>query len=398
MPEPAIRIEDPMPMTATQHRALLQAAYDRKPTPLLRARLALIASRLNEPQRVIMILQDENNLDSAETLMLVDAWLRVPRAEALNRAASAIERMLDGDIAPEVRSAALTHQAQIAMARQDRATARRHFLSALQTDPSNQRACARLMRIEAATGNADALAALADRLSAHGIIHPYAMVTRRLAHVHRGETEAADALTAMATLHRTIALAPPAGWADMTAFNEALAAELLSHPDLRRTEHGGFAESSQLINNPLTADSPLARQLMEQIAAVLAREINLLSTIDHPWIRHRPPFVRLTTAVRIADRDDHESWHVHPTGWFNGVYYVQIPEAVTVGADRAGCIAFGLPPKLAGSAGSDRTSLHIIRPRAGTMMLFPSFSHHRTFAHGTDTARIAVTFELRVEQ
>lgn len=385
-------------MTVAQHRALLQAAYDHKPTAQLRARLALIASRLNEPQRVIMILQGEDNLDSVETLMLVDAWLRTQQPDALDRAAIALERMLERDIAPALRSTALTHQAQIAMAHQDKATARLHLHSALQIDPSNQQACARLMRIEATAGDADALAALADRLSAHGIVHPYAMVTRRLAHVHRGEADAADALTAMATLHRTVALDPPEGWADMAAFNQALAAELLSHPDLRRTEHGGFAESSQLINNPLTGDALLARQLMEQITAALTREISLLSAVDHPWMRHRPASTRLTTAVRIADRDDHESWHIHPTGWFNGVYYVQIPEAVTVGADRAGCIAFGMPPKLAGSAGADRIGLRIVRPEAGTMVLFPSFSYHRTFAHGTDTARIAVTFELRVEQ
>jgi hypothetical protein len=97
----------------------------------------------------------------------------------------------------------------------------------------------------------------------------------------------------------------------------------------------------------------------------------------------------------MTDAEGFELWHVHQFGWISGVYYVDIPEAVTEGDDKGGCIAFGLPDDMVGEEAAAAFGEILVRPTPGLLMLFPSHTYHRTFAHGADERRICLAFDIQ---
>lgn len=69
--------------------------------------------------------------------------------------------------------------------------------------------------------------------------------------------------------------------------------------------------------------------------------------------------------------------HNHPKGWMSGVCYIEIPDA------SSGLLQLGL------------TMEKVIKPRAGNIVLFPSWLPHGTTLYQGSTPRLSVAFDLR---
>jgi hypothetical protein len=83
--------------------------------------------------------------------------------------------------------------------------------------------------------------------------------------------------------------------------------------------------------------------------------------------------------------------HIHPAGWLSGVYYLQVLEA-SPERPQEGWIEFGRPdPALAGSTDS---TTRLVRPEAGTMVLFPSYFYHCTLPFEIPGPRISIAFDV----
>ncbi|MFD2137552.1 putative 2OG-Fe(II) oxygenase [Novosphingobium resinovorum] len=75
--------------------------------------------------------------------------------------------------------------------------------------------------------------------------------------------------------------------------------------------------------------------------------------------------------------------HIHAPNWLSGVYYPEFE-----GED--GAFAIGLLPEELGGGGTPVT----YPPRAGRMILFPSYMWHATLPFGGDKERISFAFDL----
>jgi hypothetical protein len=263
------------------------------------------------------------------------------------------------------------------------AAARASLREALDLDPHNRDACARLVEVEAR--DPDAVLALVRGLAGQGVAHAYLLAGEVAARARLGDARA-----------RSLEGAPFRGAETVAPEIDpaSLAAELLAHPDLCFARDGNMPEPGWGIAAPLTREAPLLAALMARIAVVLERRIAAMAG-DHPWLAMRPAAATLHCSCVMTEAAGEEAWHVHPTGWLNGVCYVQLPGGIADGTDAAGCIGFGLSPALAGEAAATAHGVEVVRPREGLMLTFPSHTFHRTFAHGRTGRRIAVTFELR---
>ncbi|MEQ1519446.1 MAG: 2OG-Fe(II) oxygenase family protein, partial [Usitatibacteraceae bacterium] len=81
--------------------------------------------------------------------------------------------------------------------------------------------------------------------------------------------------------------------------------------------------------------------------------------------------------------------HLHPRGWLSSAFYVALPSALE--REKEGWIKFGepgiptsptLPPE------------HYVKPRPGTLVLFPSYMWHGTVPFTGDEKRLTIAFDL----
>ena len=112
---------------------------------------------------------------------------------------------------------------------------------------------------------------------------------------------------------------------------------------------------------------------------------------DHPLTRRNTGDYRITGcwSVRLKPGGYHVA-HVHPEGWISSAYYASVPAETLSGEGRAGWIQFGQPPF--------ETRLHLepekwVQPRAGLLVLFPSYMWHGTHPIGDGAERITAPFD-----
>jgi hypothetical protein len=390
----SIAIEAASPLSTRAELELIRAAYQQRSSPGMRWKLANLLSRMADRGGLIELLSPQAELSVDEDLLLAAAWLDQRSPEACAEAIKSIDRVCLGANTKAQHSSALVLRARIDAWNRDWPAARASLQQALTLDPANRAACIRLARIELGEDRADAALALADSLAVRGARHPYIFAVRTLGQACGGDLAGAHQTMGTELLSVSRMIAPPAGWDDIEDFNAALAAELLAHPDLRYQRYGSSPALSWGIDSPLTPAAPLLGLLMDRIASACDVFIAGLSQVDHPWLAIRPANTTLHCSCVMTEADDFEGWHVHPTGWLNGVYYVQIPDGIS-GDSEVGCLAFGLPDGLVGNEVAAAYGRQITCPRGGLLVAFPSHTYHRTFAHGCEGKRIAVTFELR---
>ncbi|GGB64327.1 hypothetical protein GCM10011505_50970 [Tistrella bauzanensis] len=117
----------------------------------------------------------------------------------------------------------------------------------------------------------------------------------------------------------------------------------------------------------------------------------------HPLIGRRPKAARLQGWALVLTDDGHEETHIHPQGWLTVIYYARVPQPsarVAQGdAPPPGSLVFGSwPPAFAGAL-PDFPSWHI-EPKAGTLLIFPSFFGHGTIPTGVEEQRICVALDV----
>lgn len=184
----------------------------------------------------------------------------------------------------------------------------------------------------------------------------------------------------------------PEGYADMAAFNAALADHVSSHPTLRggilSTENG--KHTGELLDRPPAVMRAL-RSCMEQ--GITAYMDALPNDAEHPVVKFCPRRYRISCWGVVMNDRGHERPHVHPNGWLSGVLYLELP-ALIVDPDRQpeGWLEFGRPSAELGFARPP--DLRHARPDYGRMWLFPSYFYHGTVPFRSDQRRICIAFDV----
>jgi uncharacterized protein (TIGR02466 family) len=102
----------------------------------------------------------------------------------------------------------------------------------------------------------------------------------------------------------------------------------------------------------------------------------------------------LRTWGTVLEAGGYQTAHMHPLGWLSGVYYVEIPDGLPaeMTATGAGALEFGAPPARVSAAASH--PLRRVEPRAGRLVLFPSYLYHRTLPFAGAGRRISLAFDV----
>ena len=390
-----IRAATPRAMNAAQECAVLRATVrDGAAPPKVRLRLAQLLNQLDLFAETIDLLRTADALGYGEQMLLAAAYFARNEAGDTGRALEATKKALALAGDDHERAAALADQAR-ALFREDRTEGARALLhEALERDPGNAEACKRLTVDLLLHGDAAAALAVTDTLAAQGIGHARLLEARATALAMLGEHDAArDVLRLDAFLHQET-IAAPDGWDNLTAFNAKLAEELLAHPAIRYERHGTASVESWRIDSLVAGDGPLARLLIDRIVAAAQRHADTVAGVDHRWTAAAPPEAVMRSWCVITEGSGYERWHMHPFGWMSGVYYVAVPDAVSAGTDRDGCLMLGLSDRVLSAETIAAIGHHLVRPRPGLLALFPSHSYHHTFPHRAAGKRICVAFDI----
>lgn len=139
---------------------------------------------------------------------------------------------------------------------------------------------------------------------------------------------------------------------------------------------------------------PIIRKLRKAIVAAVEGHIAQLPPPDpnHPMLRHRRDrLIRFSGSwsVRLRSGGRHSN-HVHPQGWISSALYVALPPKEPEGRGDSGWLTLGEPDDL---LGVDLPPWRKIEPKAGQLVLFPSWMWHGTvpFSEGE---RLTVAFDV----
>ncbi len=192
----------------------------------------------------------------------------------------------------------------------------------------------------------------------------------------------------------------PKGYRDAGAFNRELAAcletlHVTQAQPLEQTVRGGTQTYGRLFRRQEAVIRALREAIRETVEAFVAA---LPDDPDHPFLGCKTGTVRFagSWSVRLKDAGFHVS-HFHPAGWISSAYYVALPDCVADPATRDGRLHFGVPPV---PVPVEIAPVKEVRPRVGTLALFPSYCWHGTVPFSATTPRMTVAFDVarRVRQ
>lgn len=392
-----LAIEAPATLTTGDEIELLRAAVARNPdSPKLRHKLAVALTQLDAFDEAIAMLETvaADAPDFASHFSLGLAYLsRETEADDIRAFESAqLAETLTEYPANRAAALALAGKVLTRQGRTDEALAT--LTRALDEYPGDKDAFKRVAALHLAAGEPEKVVALTDDLLAKGVCHARLLAARVLAFAKLGDAAGAKEAAGLDRLLYRRTLTPPPG-KTLEEFNAAIRDELRANRGLRYDRYGTASTQTWRLDQPSLAGSVMVQQLQTLIRDAVVDYVGSLAGYDHPWINGAPSRGMLHNWCVMTDAEGFELWHVHQFGWISGVYYVDIPEAVTEGDDKGGCIAFGLPDDMVGEEAAAAFGEILVRPTPGLLMLFPSHSYHRTFAHGADERRICLAFDIQ---
>jgi len=142
------------------------------------------------------------------------------------------------------------------------------------------------------------------------------------------------------------------------------------------------------------SEHPALRWLKDQIAETTTSFLRYVGIErDFSW--------KIFGWYNINRYGDHHAPHTHPKSCLSGTYYVRVPPApASVDDPRAepGCISFYDPRTGANmiSVGpeSDARATRVVRPSAGTLLIWPSPLQHYVHPNLSEEPRVSISFNL----
>ncbi len=189
---------------------------------------------------------------------------------------------------------------------------------------------------------------------------------------------------------------PPPGFDDLPEFLAALARVLDPMHTARRepvnqSVRGGSQTPGRLFGRNdaciRAAESVLRRAVQDWLST-------LPDDPSHPFLSRKRSSVRFvgSWSVRLRSSGRHSN-HVHNEGWMSSAFHVALPASVgQPGSDLAGWIQFGQPLE---ELGLDLPPRRVIRPRAGYLALFPSYTWHGTVPFVDAEPRLTIAFDMQ---
>jgi len=190
---------------------------------------------------------------------------------------------------------------------------------------------------------------------------------------------------------RVYDLVPPKGYETISDFNLALKDKLDAlHVYEKAPVNQSLRQGTQTEMDLSLIDDPVLRAFFDAIDAPIR---DYMKTIghdpSHPLLRRNSEAYRVQGAwsVRLQSHGHHVN-HVHPMGWMSSAYYVDLPKNMS-GNDKQGWIKFGEP-----NLNIDQPAEHYVEPKAGRLVLFPSYMWHGTVPFVGPDTRLTLPFDV----
>ena len=200
-----------------------------------------------------------------------------------------------------------------------------------------------------------------------------------------------DALVDVKAHVRPFTLPVPEGYRSLPEFNERLLTELdAKHRFSNHPLDQSLRSGTQTAQGLLTMESPAVRAYIRALDGPIRSFMRDIGDApDHPLTARNTGAYRIKGcwSVRLKACGHHVN-HVHPEGWISSAYYVSVPEG---GEGRAGWIKFGEPPFV---TQPKLEPLHWVQPKAGMLVLFPSYLWHGTEPIGQGATRVTAPFDV----
>ncbi len=191
-------------------------------------------------------------------------------------------------------------------------------------------------------------------------------------------------------LVRPYAIETPSGWKTLPAYLADLADSLNRLHQLRGHPFGQSLRKGAQTGQDLTrSEDPTIRAFFAAIDAPILAYIAVLAQRDDDLGRRVTAGYRFTGAwsVLLQPGGRHVD-HIHPLGWISSAFHVQLPSAVDQG--HGGWLKFGEPGMPTRPALEPE---HHVKPKAGTLVLFPSYMWHGTVPFGGREPRLSIAFD-----
>ena len=187
---------------------------------------------------------------------------------------------------------------------------------------------------------------------------------------------------------------PPEGYTDIESFNIDLNRYLDrlhggKREFLEQTLRGGTQSLDNLFGKGHDIVERLRLRIDEAVEAYIKR---MQENENHPLLKRRRKAFEYSASwsARLHDCGFHTN-HVHPKGWISSAYYVALPDVVSQAEGKQGWIQFGEPFF---DAGLKEPVRRAVQPRAGTLVLFPSYMWHGTVPFHSKQSRTTIAFDV----
>ena len=174
----------------------------------------------------------------------------------------------------------------------------------------------------------------------------------------------------------------PEGYSNLDEYNKDLKAVL---DDLHKLNEHPLDQSlrfgTQTVGDLRFSEHPLLKAHFRSLDKPIREYMKMLGHDErHPFLKRNTGEYLITGSwsVKLRKAGFHVS-HVHPQGWISSAYYVEVPDEVNDEHTKPGWIHFGKPPlPIRDINGKLMDYERIIKPKAGTLVLFPSYLWHGT--------------------
>ena len=356
----------------------------------LLANLGNVLRALERHEDALIHLERAAQLAPEQALIQINLGLvyqdlkQYTRAEAAFRQAVAVQ--------PELAAAhqSLGHLLMLS----DLSQARAHLIRALKLSPGFHAAFKDLVAVLISLGEpAPALALCMRRLrtvpSDQDALAMLGIALREL-----GRASEADQLVNFDIFLKSYTLTAPPGFSSIADFNAALEAHVRAHPKLTPILFGNATHNGKRINDLMVEPMGPMRLLASMVTQQIHAYWNALPRIaGHPFFAQAKIVSgQLRSWAVLMDCHGYETPHIHPDGLVSGVYYVSLPDVVERSASHAGWIEFGEPDPV--FATRQKVPRKLVKPVAGSMLLFPSYFWHKTIPFDSDQQRLSIAFDL----
>lgn len=195
---------------------------------------------------------------------------------------------------------------------------------------------------------------------------------------------------------KSYVLPTPAGYSQLADFLAELESTLLAMHSAQfapsqQTLKGGTQTPGRLLHKR----HPVIQGYKALLTDVVTDFIETLpSDSGHPLLGRKSSRFEFSGSwsVKLAAGGFHVN-HVHPQGWISSACYISLPDnGLQPGSEQA-CIKFG---ESGLGLGERETIERVIRPKAGMLVLFPSYTWHGTFdfTASEDAFRLTAPFDV----